>query len=300
MKFQDLLLNPVGIRIALTFGHLLPPFLGYPLAEFVSSIVASRKNSQIVKAVRLNQFVVSGETLEGKSLDDAVKAVFKANGRSLFDFYHNIKRPNYVIKHVKFHESFQKVFDRCKRAEEGTLIVIPHISNFEMAGRAIALSGLFFQILSVPEPGKGYQWQNELRNSEGMTVTPLTPSALRQATQRLRDGGAVLTGLDRPWPESNYCPKFFGRPAPLPVAYTRLALKENVPVFVVACLYRGKGMYELIASEAIRLIPNDDLREELISNTEKILSEAEKMIASAPDQWAMFYPVWPELLDQMK
>ncbi len=44
-------------------------------------------------------------------------------------------------------------------------------------------------------------------------VTPMSLSAFRQARQRLQDGGSVLTGFDRPLPNTQmrkYRPTFLG------------------------------------------------------------------------------------------
>jgi len=42
-----------------------------------------------------------------------------------------------------------------------------------------------------------------------------------------------------------------------------------------------------------------DRHQEIILNAERVLSIAEAAIRRAPQQWAMFYPVWPEMLDKM-
>jgi lauroyl/myristoyl acyltransferase len=41
--------------------------------------------------------------------------------------------------------------------------------------------------------------------------------------------------------------------------------------------------------------PRNDPREEIIYNTERVLTVAEKFISAHPEQWSMFFPVWPDL-----
>jgi lauroyl/myristoyl acyltransferase len=38
-----------------------------------------------------------------------------------------------------------------------------------------------------------------------------------------------------------------------------------------------------------------DLKTAIEANAERVLVEAEKFIRLAPNQWSMFYPVWPEV-----
>ena len=42
-----------------------------------------------------------------------------------------------------------------------------------------------------------------------------------------------------------------------------------------------------------------DLVQEIVSNAEAVLEVLEGVILRAPDQWAMFYPVWPDVMDKV-
>ena len=154
-------------------------------------------------------------------------------------------------------------------------------------------------MLSYPDPLATYQWQNDLRQRKGVIVTPMSLKAFRQARKRLREGGSVLTGLDRPLENSaqeKYQPRFFGHQTQLPVAYIRMALEARVPVFVFAAVYLPDGTYYLEGSPPIWMEPKDDLEDEILTNAHKVLQVAEEIIRKYPHQWAMFYPVWPQFL----
>jgi lauroyl/myristoyl acyltransferase len=124
----------------------------------------------------------------------------------------------------------------------------------------------------------------------------MSVTSMREAEQRLRDAGLVLTGMDRPLPGSKYTPRFFGKATALPVSYIPMAIKNNVPVVVVCC-YSDGMRYVLDASEMIEMISYKDRREEIEQNAERVLVEAEKMILAHPEQWFMYYPLWPELTE---
>ena len=180
-------------------------------------------------------------------------------------------------------------------------MIVPHLSNFDMVGRATVLNGFPLHILSYPQPPGGYRWQNDLRALPGLHVTPLTVGALREASTTLRSGGTVVTGADRPLPEleSKYQPRFFGRAANLPVFYVRLALKHHLPIVVTGMFRKPDGCYLVVSSDPIPMISHPDLVQETVQNAEFVLAVVANFIQREKDQWAMFYPVWPEILDDM-
>jgi len=294
---QSIINSSLGMEIALFAGRTIPNAIGYPLTRIIAQIIAWQKKTAMVAAVRGNQWVVRGEALSQQALDDSVREVFRLQARCLFDFFHNINRPQKVLELFQFTPTFQKVFDERLEGKQGALFLLPHLSAFDLGGYAIAMCGLHLQILSVPQLNSGYNWQNRVRQQQGLEVTPASPSALHQARLRLEQGGTVLTGLDRPNPGSNYKPLFFGHPAALPVFYVRLAINTHVPIYIVAVIAQADGASYLIdASEPITMVPNPDPHQEIIQNAEAVLRRGEAFIRSHPEQWAMFFPVWPDLL----
>jgi phosphatidylinositol dimannoside acyltransferase len=69
-------------------------------------------------------------------------------------------------------------------------------------------------------------------------------------------------------------------------------------VTVITGCRTPEGRYRVIASEPITLQPDADLVQETVANAERVLAVVTDFIRRAPEQWAMFYPVWPETLDQ--
>lgn len=297
ISLQSLSTSRFGIAFALAIARYTPRWLGYWIARRLAGLVSSRRSSMMIRALRANQWVIRGCKPDARELDQIVKRVVLKHTRCLYDFYRNIDRPDEILRLVSFSPEFQQLFDRLKAGTESTLFVAPHISNFDLAGRALALRGLNFQVLSYPQPTGGYQWQNQMRSDIGIEVTPMSISALQKARARLRNGGVVLTGLDRPLEDTRYYPRFFDRPSPLPVAYVQMALQIGVPIIVVACITLPDQTYQLICQPTIYPQQNSMREVELVSNAEMVLQQAEELIRRDPDQWAMFYPVWPDSLD---
>jgi lauroyl/myristoyl acyltransferase len=299
MSLQSLINSRLGIGFILGLGRIIPPSIGYPLADRVGKLIASRKESGMVKALRANQWIISDKTLSSEELDVRVEETYKMIARLLYDFYHTINDYDAILKRVTLCPKLMRFLESRLGGKEGTLMVAPHLSNFDLAGRAMALHGYPVQALSYPQPKGGYQWQNQLRRDIGIEITPMSTESMRQAKARLIAGGGVITGLERPLPQTNYYPHFFGYPAPLPVSYVRMALQTQSAILVIACVGVPDTDYRLECSDLIYLKPYPDAREEIERNAEKVLAQAEGFIRENPTQWAMSYPVWPFALEEM-
>ncbi|MHB1480915.1 MAG: lysophospholipid acyltransferase family protein [Bellilinea sp.] len=296
INLQTLANSSFGTKAALAIGRGLPFWLGRPLARLAAEIIARQKNSGMVRALRTNLWVANDYKLTGQELDQLVLQTWRKHTRSLWDFYHHLNRPKKVLQLVDFSPDFQTLFDLAKTDQQPRLFVTVHTSNFELAGRALALRGLEFQILSYPQPPGGYQIQNKIRQESGIEMTPMSIESFQKARERLRNGGTVLTGVDRPLAQSRHMVQFFGRPSPLPVAYVQLALQTGAPILVVACVSLPDGRYQLICSPPIDVRPNSDRDTELVGNAEVVLKHAEDIIRPRTSDWCMFYPIWPELV----
>lgn len=299
INLQTLANSSFGTRAGLAIGRGLPSWLGRPLARLTAEIIGRQKKSGMVRALRTNLWVATDCTLDSEHLDQLLLETWRKHTRALWDFYHYLNRPKKVLQMVDFSPEFQEMFDQAKTDKQPRLFVTVHTSNFELAGRALALRGLNFQILSYPQPPGGYQIQNRIRQESGIEMTPMSIEAFQKARERLRSGGTVLTGLDRPLAETRHKVEFFGRSSPLPVAYVQLALQTGAPIIVVACVTLPDGRYQLTCKPPIFPQPDSDRDRELVGNAEAALKKAEEIIRSQPSDWCMFYPIWPELENEV-
>ena len=285
--------------LAINLSQAFPSSIGYPVARVIARVLSSRFHSPLVKAVRLNQWIAHDRKLNSHELNQAVNQVFLNQARALYTFYHNLDRPERVKQLVRISPRMQQLMDTANRNGQGTMMLIPHLSGFDIGGLLLGRMGFKYLTLSYPNPPRGYEWQNQIRNERGEEVMPMSFQSTQLARERLQAGGTVLTGIDRPYPGTGYLPQFFGLPAELPVAYIKLALRSKARVFVVAFLTHPDLTYEIDASDEIALQPEADPRKELEDNASRVLSAAEAFIRRTPGSWAMFYPIWPQLMETL-
>jgi phosphatidylinositol dimannoside acyltransferase len=296
MSYTDSTSQTLGTAMILALSQSMPVPIGRPVASVISYILSNRFLIPTYRAVCLNQWVVHGGKLRPRELRRVVRQVYQNQGRALYDFYHNLDRPHELRRMTVLTPSFQTLMDECMsgKRKQGTLMLMPHLSGFNLSGLAVAQQGFKFLTLALPNPNRGYAWQNQLRNDRGMEVLPMTFETLRLARERLQSGGTVLTGVDRPIENADLNPTFFGKPAPLPVAYVKLALRTGARVVVLG-FQTSKDHYIVDASPQIELEGMPDAHEELLTNAQKVLKVIEQFILLDPSQWMMFLPVWPEV-----
>lgn len=286
--------------LAIFISQFFPPALGYPTAHALAWLVGLFPGGAAFRALCLNQWIVSGKTLQRRELNRVVRQLFVNQGIAIYDYYRALTHPQIAQEKVRFSPAFTELVEECKKEERATMLLIPHLSGFNLGGLRLVQEGLRYLVLANPDADSGYQWQNELRNRHGMEVVPFTVNALGQARERLQAGGTVLTGIDRPVAGSKYAPRFCGYPAALPVSHIRLALKTGARVFVVGFTTLADHSHLLDVSDEVLLERYENVDEELTRNAEKVLVEAEKFIRRDPSQWMMFFPVWPGELAELE
>jgi KDO2-lipid IV(A) lauroyltransferase len=296
---QKIISSRFGVGFALLMGRLTPTRLGYAMAFRIADVISSRNSWPLVQVVRANQMVVSQGRLSGHELDQAVKGTFRNTARAIYDFYHYFHDTEAIKRMITFDPPVQRLIDRTQTGEAGLVVVGIHMSSFDLALRAISLLGLRAMMLTLTEMTGGHQWQHNMRRSIGLEIFPANMATLRQSINWLREGGAVLTGVDRPVGDNKYRPRFFGHPSALPVFHIQMALRADVPIVMVAMVRQPDDTYHFMVSDPIQMQHHPDRRMQITTNAEAVLKVAEDFIRLAPQQWSISYPVWPELVERV-
>lgn len=299
-KSRNIINSQYGLSFAYLIGQNTPEWLGRRIARFAADFISERKDWKMVRAARCNQWVVHGEKLDKIELDQAVRANFRYIADSIYDLNHYFNDATSVLKLIEPDSAILKLLLRAKYCERGLVVAGVHLSNFDMIFQMAGVVGFQGLALTLPELNAGYKKQLELRIKKGVQIIQASVGNIKHAVDYLKKGGLVITGIDRPDHNNRYRPKFFGRPAAVPIHHVFLALKAKVPVTVIATIRKPDGKYHFVISEPIEMQTHPDRHAEIVLNAERILQEAEKFIKLDPSQWAMTFPVWPDAMAQIK
>jgi len=282
-------------RLAFYLGKYSPPRGGRLIAGLAARTIVTLKPS-IYHDVYANQrHVLGADAPESKVRWNVYRVFFNAS-RAYYELFHNVGRGRLLVREfvppVRLTPEAQEILRQVLASGRGFFILGCHVSNFDLAG--IGLSQFMpipLQVLSLAHPSPGFELFNELREKAGAMITPISAGALREAMRRLSDGGAVITGVDRPVGDGDEPVEFFGALAHLPSGYLRIPLRTDCLV-ITACAFFEEGEYRIVANPPLEMVRTGDREEDLAINRRRVLQEIEGLIARHPEQWMMFVPVW--------
>jgi KDO2-lipid IV(A) lauroyltransferase len=296
MNLQTILNSKQAGRLALFLSRRIPASMGYRLAGYAAARIAANPRTPLVRAMRANQWVVSGCALSASELDEVVSESLGYVARAFFQLFRYLDSPAALEDLVVFGPEAQELLRRRPQTERGVVVCGVHMSSFDLVMRAAALEGAHIFGLSLPQANEAVEWQHEIRRQVGMEILPASIANLRQSVHRLQAGEMVITGIDYPRPGLKYKPLFFGHPAQLPTHHIYLAQKARVPIVLLASVLEEDGRYHVYSSEYIEMASDDDRDQEMVHNAEVVLQAAQALIRRAPRQWTIFQPVWPDVL----
>ena len=297
ITLQQIINSSLSLRFVSALARSVPPRLGYAIAYFAAGQISKRRDSQVVRAVRLNQWVVHGTKLESEALDVVVRENLRFWARCIFDLHHFALRPAALQRLIVLEPSFQRLIGRPEFDRRGLIIIGLHLSNFDLVLQWVCRQWLKPLVITIPDPRGGRRLEFEMRQRTGIHLVPASVGALRQAIKHLGQGGLVVTGADRPVPRPEAQPRFFGYPAALPMHHIFLAARAQVPIVVGAVQLQQDGKYHVFASDCIEMDSSPDEKTGALRNAEKVLTIAEHFIRQAPLQWSVPLPVWPDMMD---
>lgn len=290
--------SPQAIRLGMILGKYTPERIGHQLAWWASGVI-SRIKPQLYHIVRANLSQVLGSEAAPADLARTARQVFYFNIRSSLDLFRSLRlSPGEIGALVHVPDDTKAVARACWHHAGGTLLVFPHLSGFDLGGHALVPLLPKMQLFTLPDPPPGFLLLNETRRLTGVNVTPLSSAALRQAIKLLRQGGVVSVAGDLPVSEMDKPVPFFGRPARVPSAHIRMALKADAVMVVTYCVFDpATQRYTVHLEPPMQLERTGDRQEEVRINMGRVLEALERIIRRWPEQWLMFTPVWPDLLE---
>jgi KDO2-lipid IV(A) lauroyltransferase len=296
-SLQSIVSGPRAIQLGLFFSQHTPEAIGHRLSWWAAGATCRLKPA-VYRIVRSNLGQVLGTGVSRQALELATRRVFDTAIRGYYDLFRALRlSEEEMAALVDVPEATMATARSLWDRKGGTLIVFPHLGSFDLGGHAVVPYLPEMQLFTLPDPPPGFQLLNESRRRAGVTVTPLSSVALRQAIKLLRRGGIVSLAGDRPVSELDEPFPFFGRPARLPSGHVRMALKTGAVVTIGYCTLSPETQrYTMHLEPPMEMTRTGNRDEEVQLNMQRILAALERIIGRWPEQWQMFVPVWPELL----
>ena len=290
----------LGSRLITGLGMFVAKHLPPPIGHAIGSLVAWLINwlkPAVYWTLCANLRQVVGRQVDEKTIHRMARRVFHNTARNNYELWHLVGQgPEALDTAVHIPPEVWDSIGQVRRRGKGVIVAGVHTGNFDVGLMALATRKKWnMQVLGLAiPPAGGFDLMDHMRTRKGVPVTSINVPTLREAIKRLRAGGVVLTGVDRPVGDEDHWSEFFGRPAPLPTGHIRLALKADATIFVASTYRDAQGRSRIRISPAVEMVRTGDADEDLRVNMRLVTRWLEEFIRTWPEQWGMFVPVWPE------
>lgn len=181
------------------------------------------------------------------------------------------------------------ILDREYNKGKGVIAALMHMGNMEAAIKAAE----GYEVVTVAKKQRNPYINDFITKSRkedlNLTVFSKSKSTSRELIERLnnkeifalfsdhRDKGAIVV--------------FFGMEAKAPTGAVSLALKFDIPL-VWGYNYFNADNSSTTVIKSLDMIKTGNFKEDVLSNTQLLISEMEKVIREHPEQWMWFHDRW--------
>ncbi len=296
MKLADLGNTAVVTRLAMSLARWLPAAAGQGVADVAARLAARDSRSALTTAIRSNQAVARGMPFESPQLEQAVLEVLRHGMRAHADVFRAMAIGRQaLLASTLLDESLRHLLDDALGSGRGLILVGAHMSAFEFMLLTLADRGYPGLALAAANPTGSYRVQNDIRRRHGLDVQPIDRQALRKAIDCLRQGKMVMTGVDRPDAAGRPL-RLFGRTAQLPVGHARLAMHTGAWLVAAGCHSNGPHHYRAIGLGTLDPRDFGEGDDGVMALAQAVLFLYEPELRARPQEWLMYFPLWPELI----
>lgn len=283
----------VGYRAGSAMARALPSRSLPTVAGLVGWIGARRFASRRF-IVERNLRRIHGPDLEGADLRRAVDATFASYTRYWLESFRlpgmspaqlDAKVRTVGLEHV----------EAGLDAGTGTILALPHLGAWEwVAFWLTAAKDFGLTVVVEPiQPPELARWFVGLRETLGMEVVTLGPSAAAACSRALKQNRVLALLCDRDLSGSGIPVDFFGEMTTLPGGPATLALRSGAPLVPATATFDLDGSHLGQALPPLDTTRTGSLRSDVARVTQDLAGSLETLIRRAPDQWHLLQPNWP-------
>jgi KDO2-lipid IV(A) lauroyltransferase len=182
---------------------------------------------------------------------------------------------------------------RAVAQKNGLVIISAHLGNWE-AGLQFLSCFLELPITGVAKTirfGPLNRWLNQMRTRFGQEIVN-KKGALPHMRAALRRGEVMGLLIDQGKRSESVDVLFYGKTVTTTPAAALLALRCKSPVLPIFCVREAGGQLTFRVDPPLVLKRTNDLRSDLIANTQMMTDVVEKMVREYPDQWLWLHKRW--------
>ncbi|MGZ4131466.1 MAG: phosphatidylinositol mannoside acyltransferase [Actinomycetota bacterium] len=242
--------------------------------------------------VAANQGRVLGRDPQDPLVRACTREAFRRYARYWFDAFDVVDWSDEQIGRAYVFEGYERMQAAVAKGD-GVIAVLPHMGNWDAAGRALQARGL--PVVSVAEnlrPHRLFELFLRHRESLGMQIIGLGEGTVgRQLAKVLSEGRLVALVADRDLTGRGVEVQMFGGTRRLPAGPALLAISSGASV-LVASIYQTSTGWRCVLEDLPEVPRTGDRRADVIALTQAIAVAFEKVISASPADWHLFQAGW--------
>lgn len=175
---------------------------------------------------------------------------------------------------------------------QGVVLIGAHLANWEWMAPLITALGIpGAEIVRPLDDPALNEFVDGLRRSTGLVTIPKHGAGV-EVLRLLGEHSAVGLLVDQN-PRHNAAPaQFFGIDTWATTGAALLGIRAEAPVHPIQMVRLPDDRYRLTILPAIEMVRGDDLRQDLLENTQRCQDAIEAMIREHPGQWLWLHDRW--------
>ncbi len=270
----------------------LPEFVGRPLFD-LAAVAAFHLAPRVRAVVEDNLRRVLGRPRGSPVVSAATKEAFRSYARYWYDSFHIRVMPDEAfLPRVRF-VGLEHI-ERALAAGRGAVLTLPHLGNWDVAGRWVAASGMSMTaVAELLRPERLFRLFLEHRRALGIGIVALADER-RVADELIRLIGRnelIALVADRDLTGRGVPVEMFGETRRLPAGPAMLSLLTGSPLHPAAC-YDLEGGWLVDVGEPLEVERSGSMRADVTALTRLLAKRFERSISATPTQWHMFQRAW--------
>ncbi|HEX9695586.1 MAG TPA: phosphatidylinositol mannoside acyltransferase [Actinomycetota bacterium] len=251
-----------------------------------------RKNAKQRAVVSENLRPIVGD---GPDLAPTVRAAFHSYGRYWAEAF-RLQDLSDAEMEARVDFEGAEVLDEVM-AGGGAVLGVPHLGNWDSAGRYAANRWRLSAVAEVLRPKVLFDRFVAYRRALGMTIIPLRrgEDVTAQCVERIKSSGDLLALVcDRDLSGRGIPVRMFGRTTTMPAGPAVVALRAGVPLLPGATFQAPDGRWRVCAYPPVATGTEPETPEEIARIMQRLADVFEGILRQAPEQWHAFVPYWTD------
>jgi Kdo2-lipid IVA lauroyltransferase/acyltransferase len=234
--------------------------------------------------------LVFGTRLSAHEISRLAARVYKGIGKNLFDALYLSRAPKHEVDKIVQCDDLAALWNAYNQ-KRGVLTVVAHTGCFEMLLQYFASRGFgCFAIGRELYDRRIDALVRKHRTGENIVYLHRTEN-LRKFLKLLEEGRLFGVLIDQDTKVDGVFAHFLGRLAYTPSGTVKLAMRLNLPVFVVTTARQENDRHRIFVKR-IDLESGNDVITDLLRNIEKVNAAIGETIEAFPDQWVWMHRRW--------